>query len=109
MTVSELQKQLDLQVITLPDPEREVAGGYTGDLLSFVMGSARSGNAWVTIMSNVNVVAVATLCDVSCVVLASGVTLDPGVKERAQLQQVNVLSSSLPAFELCAAIAQAAT
>ena len=106
MTVCELQKSLDLEILTMPDPEREITGGYAGDLLSFVMGSAHSGDAWVTIMSNVNVIAVATLADVSCVILAAGVTLDAGVKEKAEQQQINVLSSSLPAFELCAKVAR---
>ncbi len=106
MTVGELQIRLGLKSIVLPEPEREITGGYVGDLLSFVMGSARSGDAWVTIMSNVNVVAVATLTDVSCVVLSSDVTLDEGVAQRAQAQGVNVLSSSLPSFLLCNKIAE---
>jgi hypothetical protein len=106
MTVSELQKGLALEIVTLPDPEREITGGYTGDLLSFVMGSARSGDAWVTIMSNVNVIAVATLTDVAVVLLASGVALDPGVKEKAEAQQINVLSSPLSSFDLCASVAR---
>ena len=106
MTVGELQVRLGLKSIALPEPEREITGGYVGDLLSFVMGSARSGDAWVTIMSNVNVVAVATLTDVSCVVLSSDVTLDEGVAQRAQAQGVNVLSSSLASFLLCNKIAE---
>ena len=106
MTVSELQKSLALEIITLPDPERAITGGYVGDLLSFVMGSARSGDCWVTIMSNVNVIAVAALTDVACILLAADVKLDPGVKEKAEQQGINVLSSPLSAFDLCAAVAQ---
>ena len=106
MTVAQLQEALELKILTMPDPEKEITGGYTGDLLSFVMGSAQSGNAWVTIMSNVNVVAVATLTDVACVILSSNVTLDQGVTERARAQDVNVLSSALPSFTLCQKIAE---
>ena len=106
MTAAELQARLDLKILTMPDPEKEITGGYTGDLLSFVMGSARSGDAWVTIMSNVNVVAVATLTDVACVILSSDVTLDDGVAKRAEAQDVNVFSSSLPSFALCQQIAE---
>ena len=72
MTVTELSKVTGLTAITLPDPEREVKGAYVGDLLSWVMGRADEGNAWITIMSNSNVAAVATLADVSCVILAEG-------------------------------------
>ena len=70
MTVDRLIQELSLETLHLADKSRLVEGGYCGDLLSWVMGRARSGNAWVTIMTNVNVVAVAALTDVSCVVFA---------------------------------------
>ena len=65
MTAHDLAERLSLQIICEPEPEREVTGGYTGDLLSWVMGRAESGDAWLTIMSNQNVVAVASLADPS--------------------------------------------
>ena len=79
MTVNELAKRLSLRTIALSDGDRDVEGVYIGDLLSWVMGRAQSGNAWITIMSNLNIVAVATLADVSCIILAEGVTLDAQV------------------------------
>ena len=106
MTVAQLQKELDLKILSMPHPEKEVSSGYTGDLLSFVMGAAQEGDAWVTIMSNLNIVAVATLTDVACVILAASVTPDAGVIEKALEKEVNVLSSSLSAYELCAAMAK---
>ena len=99
MTVRELILQAGLTAITLPEPERTVDGAYVGDLLSWVMGRASQDNAWITIMSNVNVVAVATLTDVACVILAEGVSLDEGVTEVALARGVNVLSSPLPSYE----------
>ena len=51
-------------------------------------------------MSNVNIVAVATLADVSCILLAEGVVPDEDVLSVAKAKGVNVLSSKLPAFEL---------
>lgn len=107
MTVSELQNRLSLNALCLPDPEKEVTGGYAGDLLSWVMGGAKEGDAWVTIMSNINVVAVASLCDVACVVLASDTVLDEKDLATANEKSVNVLNSPLTAFELCCAIERA--
>ena len=89
----------------MPDPEREVTGGYAGDLLSWVMGRAESGDAWVTIMSNLNIIAVASLADPSCIVLSENVELDEGVKERAEQQSVNILRSDKDTFSVCAEIA----
>jgi predicted transcriptional regulator len=99
MTVKELLEQCSFDVICLPDGDREVDGCYIGDLLSWVMGRAREDNAWITIMSNINVVAVASLSDVACVILAEGVTLDSEVKNTAEQKGINVLCSEKPIFE----------
>ena len=101
MTVKELIEKCKLNAVTLPSPEKEVAGAYVGDLLSWVMGRAEAGNVWITIMSNVNVIAVATLCDPSCIILAEGVTLPQDIINKANDQGINVLRSDIPAFELC--------
>lgn len=88
-----------ISAVLLSDPEREIEGVYIGDLLSWVMGRASSGNAWITIMNNVNVLAVATLVDVSCVILAEGVSLDQDVLETARAKEINILSTELPLYE----------
>ena len=99
MTVSELSKSCGFEPLALPDGERTVRGVYIGDLLSWVMGRAQADNAWITIMSNVNVIAVASLSDVSCVILAEGVALDEELKATAEAKDINVLVSPLPAYE----------
>ena len=105
MTVKELAATLDLQILTGDiNLEREVQGGYCGDLLSFVMGRASSGDAWVTIMTNINTVAVASLTDVACVILADGSVPEQAVIDRAQSQDVNLFVSELPSYEVCAAL-----
>lgn len=88
----------------MPDPEREVTGGYAGDLLSWVMGRANEGDAWVTIMSNVNIIAVASLADPACIILSENVSPDDGVIERAESQGVNLLRSPKDTFSVCAEI-----
>lgn len=101
MKVVQAQELLRLKSITLPSPDREIEGAYTGDLLSWVMGRVSEGQAWITIMSNINIVAVASLADVACIILAEGVELEEEVKNTAQLKHINVLSSELSAYELC--------
>ena len=100
MTVNELCEKSGFDAVVLADGEREVCGCYIGDLLSWVMGRAEADNAWITIMSNVNVLAVASLADVSCVILAEGVTLDAEVLATAAEKSVNIISSELSAFEI---------
>ena len=98
MNVEQLIQAADLNPITLPCPEREVNGAYIGDLLSWVMGKANEDNAWITIMSNSNIVAVATLADVSCIILAEGVSPDDGVANTANDKGINILSSNESAY-----------
>lgn len=99
MKVSELASIEGFGTIALPDGEREISGVYIGDLLSWVMGRAKADDAWITIMSNINIVAVASLADVACIILAEGVTLDATVTETANAKGVNILSCSMPAYE----------
>ncbi len=106
MTVKQITETLNLKVFSLTDEEREVTGAYIGDLLSWVMGRAKSGDAWITIMSNVNIAAVAALADTACVILAEGVTLDESVIEVAKTKDINILGSEEPAYEIAVKLSQ---
>lgn len=101
MTVKQLCEKAELKTVVMPNGDREVEGAYCGDLLSWVMGRASSSNAWITIMSNVNVAAVASLADLSCVILAEGVMPDKEVIKAAELKEINILSSDKDAYSLC--------
>ena len=105
MTVQALTERLGLTPLCLPDPYREIEGGYTGDLLSWVMGNARSGDAWITIMSNQNIIAVATLADTACIILTEGVQPDPGVLELAEKKDINLLTTQASSFAIGAKVA----
>lgn len=105
MTVQQLIDALSLTVFHLDDPGRAVTDGYCGDLLSWVMGKAPMDGAWMTIMSNVNVAAVAALTDVSCVVLTESVEPDPPLLQKAKAQGVTLLGAPLSTFECAAKVA----
>lgn len=99
MTVRELTEDGLFEPVVLADGEREITGVYIGDLLSWVMGRAGSGDAWITIMSNANILAVATLADTACIILAEDVAPDDGVAELAAAKQINLLRSRHSAYE----------
>lgn len=107
LTVQKLVDKLGLSVIELPDGEREITGGYAGDLLSWVMGRAKEGDAWVTIMTNMNVAAVAQLTDVACVIFAEGVVPDKEAVIKSRLHGINLLGSPKGMFELCGEVTDA--
>ena len=104
MTVNELAQVQGFRALTLPDGDRQINGVYIGDLLSWVMGRAKADDAWITIMSNINIVAVASLADVACIILAEGVTLDASVIETANAKGVNILAAGMPAYETAMAL-----
>ncbi len=99
MTVKELSDNKDFRPIAMPQPEREIKNVYIGDLLSWVMGKAQEDDAWITIMSNVNVIAVASLADTACVILSEGVVLEEDVLATAKEKGINVLTTKKSTYE----------
>ena len=100
MTVQALQQALGLRVFHLADGGREVSRGSVGDLLSWVLGRAEAGSAWLTIMSNQNVAAVALLTEAACVILTEGVEPDPDLLRRAEEKGVNLLGDGGDSFSV---------
>jgi predicted transcriptional regulator len=100
MTVKDVLSDSRFSALCTPNDKREISGVYIGDLLSWVMGRADADCAWITIMSNLNVIAVASLADVSCVILAEGVTLEEEVLSVAKDKEINVITSSLSAYDI---------
>ena len=106
MTVEALSGLEFLEPVVLPDPDREISGVYIGDLLSWVMGRAASGDAWITIMSNVNILAVASLADTACIILAEGVKLEDDVIETARQKNINILLSDAGIYDTAVWLSQ---
>ena len=101
MTVLELSNQIGAQVLVeAGGMDRPVTGGYVCDFLSFVIGKAADGDAWITVMGNVNTIAVATLTDVACILLAENTPLDADAKEKAGQNGIPVLRSEKTAYQL---------
>jgi hypothetical protein len=72
MLVSELAAHIGAAVVTQGVPDGEVTCGYTCDLLSWVMARGKAGCAWVTVQTHMNVVAVASLHDMACIICPEG-------------------------------------
>lgn len=106
MTVKDLLRLDFFEPAVLPEPEREINGVYIGDLLSWVMGRASSGDAWITIMSNVNILAVASLADTACIILAEAVRLEPEALATAAEKGINVIYSTASAYDTAVCISR---
>ena len=106
MLLSELCDRLSLKVVCGDPTDREFCGVYAGDLLSRAMSHVKLDNLWITIMSNSNVIAVASLTEASAVLLAEGVELFPDALSAAEDNGICVLSSEQTVYELCAKVAE---
>ena len=100
MTVNDILPLIDGRMVC-GDGEREINGVYVGDLLSRAMSHVSADSLWVTIMSNVNVVAVATLTEPAAIVLAESVALQSDALEGAKDNGITVISTPLSAYEIC--------
>ena len=107
MKVSELRVLIQAENLTpAVEEDREVTCGYTCDLLSWVMAHGDEGMAWVTVQTHMNVVAVAVLADMACVVLPEGIRMEPESLKKAVDEGMAVLSSPLTAYEICGRMAE---
>ena len=106
MKIKDLVEKLNLKVLTAYDEDRNITGCYSGDLLSWVMSRAEEGDVWLTVMGNVNAVAVAVLTECACIVLTENASLDEQAKNKAEIQGVCFLQSDKNAYELAVEISK---
>lgn len=99
MTVKEMIDRTKFKVLSEGDLSRIIYKPFCCDLLSVAMSKMPENAAWVTVMGNVNTLAVATLTECAVVIMAEGT--DPGedVIKKAKEQSVNLLQTDMPIFE----------
>ncbi len=107
MKVAALCEKLGARVLC-GTTDREFEGVYTGDLLSRAMSRVQADNAWVTIMANINVVAVANLTEPAVIVLAEDVIMQEDALGAAVENDLCVMTTPMSAYEICCAIKEMA-
>ena len=83
------------------DTQREITCGYSCDLLSWVMSHGASGMAWITVQTHMNVIAVATLMDMACVIIPENIKVEQDIIEKAGGEDIALIASAKTAYELC--------
>ncbi len=99
MTVEALIKSNIFTVIHKGKLGKKVTNVFCCDLLSIAMSRIPEESAWVTVMGNVNTIAVASLTEVSCIILAEGIVLDEMSLTKAKEQDITVFYTKDPIFE----------
>lgn len=100
MKLDQIIKSLDLKVLTeiLDFEQFEPVNGYVSDMLSCVMTGARKKGIWVTLQAHNNIVAVASLLDLSAVIITENAQPDEATIKKANEQGVVLLSTSRNSF-----------
>ncbi len=105
MTVKELILGLDLKPIAGErGTDNRTKGVYICDLLSWVMSHAQMGNIWITVQTNINIVAVAHLTEVACIIIPEDINVDAQAIDRANKEGIPILSYHLNSYELACRI-----
>lgn len=106
MKVSQLAEKLGCKIVCgTGGAENELSGCYIGDLLSLAMSKVQKGNVWITIQSNINIAAVATLTEAGCIIICDGFMPDDNTKKRAEDENIPIMSSDKSAYELASLLA----
>ncbi len=89
-----LSKELGYKVIVMGNEETEVTGGYTGDLLSDVMGHGQEGEILITIQAHKNTIAVASLLGLSGIIICNDRDIYDDMKIAAKEHGITLFATS---------------
>ncbi len=106
MTAKQLAALIEGELLRPEGGENEVTCGYSCDLLSWVMANGKQGCAWVTIQTHMNVIALASLHDMACVIFPESVSPDEAPLKKAAEEGIALIKSPLTAYGICARMAQ---
>ncbi len=101
MKLKRLVKKFDLVVKAGADRlDNEITGGYASDLLSDVLANSKEGNIWITLQIHQNILAIASLKELSGIILINGRRPEEETVKKAEEEKIPLLVSNLTAFEL---------
>ncbi len=105
MTVKEVVEKLNFKVFSGAEGlQNEIIGGYTGDLLSDVMGNAEASHIWITLQTHKNVMAIATLKELAAIVLVKGYKPEEETINQSNEENIPILGTDEDEFEISAKI-----
>ena len=107
MTVEQLMEKKEFSIINRgTDTLKTISKPFCCDLLSIAMSRLPAQGVWVTVMGNINTLAVATLTEAACIILAEGIRLDEPAQEKAKKEGITVLATELPIFDAAVLVNQ---
>lgn len=101
MLVKDVSERIGLKLLAGgTGADKELTGAYICDLLSWVMSHGKKGDAWITVQTHSNIIAVAALLELSCVIIPEEIEVSTDTLHKAEEEGIAVYQSSLSAYEL---------
>ncbi len=101
MDLAAIVNALNLKVRCCEDKlDREVKGGFAGDLLSDVMANSKEGDIWITRQVHQNIIAVASLRDLAGIILVQGSEPAKDTLEKAINEDIPIMITAMTAFDI---------
>jgi serine kinase of HPr protein (carbohydrate metabolism regulator) len=91
LTIKEAAAALEAEIAQGEFEDAGLTGAYTSDLLSDVMANAKEGGALITIQAHKNTVAVATLVNISCIIICNKRPLPDDMIDAAKDEGIAIL------------------
>ena len=99
-SVNELINSGNVNALYVEDGKRLIEGGFATDLLSHGIGNAASGDARMTVLSNPNIIAPASIADVTCIIVCDRTPVTDSLKQKCEAMGISLLSTDLPITDM---------
>ena len=101
MKITDIITGLNLKVVSGHNGlSNEITGGYVSDLLSDVIGNAKEGQVWITLQTHQNIIAVASLKDISAIIIVKGLVPEVDTVEKSNIEKIPLLSTEMDTFNI---------
>ena len=103
-TAAELAQSADFKAVYIEDNDRKIEGAFATDLLSHAIGNAKSGDAWLTVLTNPNMIAPASIADVACLIICDGIEPTELLINKCKTMGISLFKTALPVTDSAVAL-----
>jgi len=100
MKVADILKWENTKILCCEDRlDNTIVDGYVSDLLSDVIAHANENMAWITIQTHKNIVAIASLKELACIIITNNNIPADDLIEAAIQENIPIISTSMTSFD----------
>ncbi len=97
MKVINIKSEEFIPVTSNSGEDTDISTMFVGDLLSHVLGKAIDGTVLITVLTNINTLAVASLLNFPAIIFVDGVQIPDELIKKAELENITLFKTTLSA------------